>query len=98
MKYLSFALGVLALRTAAFPFAMMDAVAEIAARQAPGTDAAKALSASRTNCGVVPCTVFSETEQYVSTTGDHAYASPAPDEIRGVSGPFPRSVATDQRN
>ena len=52
-------------------------------RQLSSTPAAVAASKARKNCGVVPCLVFSATEQYVSTTGDHAYASPAADEIRG---------------
>ena len=52
-------------------------------RQLPSTTAAQAYSRSRGNCGVVDCLVFDAKEQYVSTTGDHAYASPAADEIRG---------------
>ncbi|KAF7196120.1 Dothistromin biosynthesis peroxidase dotB [Pseudocercospora fuligena] len=54
-------------------------------RQVPtaASDVAKALSKARTNCGNIPCLTFNEKDQYVSTTGDHAYASPAADEIRG---------------
>ncbi|KAL9093997.1 MAG: hypothetical protein Q9165_003667 [Trypethelium subeluteriae] len=40
-------------------------------------------SAAETNCGPTPCSIFDEADQLVSTTGDHAYASPAADEIRG---------------
>lgn len=52
-------------------------------RQLPSTTAAVAASKARKNCGVVPCLVFDAAEQYVSTTGEHAYASPAAGEIRG---------------
>ena len=45
--------------------------------------AKRSISSDEGNCGPVPCLVFSETEQEVSTTGQNAYASPAPDEIRG---------------
>ncbi|KAF2173462.1 hypothetical protein M409DRAFT_15744 [Zasmidium cellare ATCC 36951] len=57
--------------------------AEEEKRQLPDPTAAQALSQARGNCGVIPCTVFDATEQYVSNTGEHAYASPAADEIRG---------------
>lgn len=47
------------------------------------TPAQKA-SAARNQCGVLtPCTFFNLEEQFVSTTGDHAYASPLPNQIRG---------------
>ncbi|KAF2755744.1 hypothetical protein EJ05DRAFT_540403 [Pseudovirgaria hyperparasitica] len=54
-------------------------------RQVPdplGQDAL-ALSKSQTNCGPTPCLTFDEKDQLVSITGDHAYASPAPGDIRG---------------
>ena len=57
--------------------------AEEEKRQLPDPTAAQALSKARGNCGVVPCLVFDANEQYVSTSGEHAYASPAADEIRG---------------
>lgn len=56
--------------------------AEEEKRQLPDPTAAQALSKARKNCGVVDCLVFDATAQYVSTTGEHAYASPAADEIR----------------
>lgn len=69
------------LEASAFP-AVLNAI--IDKRQGLGnTTAATALSAARTNCGPTPCNIFDAAEQYVSTTGDHAYASPAADEIRG---------------
>ena len=40
------------------------------------------ISKAQTNCGPTPCLTFTE-DQLVSVTGDHAYASPAADEIRG---------------
>ena len=41
------------------------------------------LSQARGNCGNIPCLTFDEKDQYVSTTGEHAYASPLPGQIRG---------------
>lgn len=58
--------------------------AEEEKRQLSDPTSAQALSKARGNCGVVPCLVFDAAEQYVSTTGEHAYASPAADEIRGI--------------
>ncbi|CAK4033781.1 Aromatic peroxygenase [Lecanosticta acicola] len=61
----------------------------------PASAAAVQFSKSRSNCGIVPCTGFDPSPatacplgvcspgQLVSTTGDHAYASPLPNEIRG---------------
>jgi hypothetical protein len=43
----------------------------------------RSASSEETNCGPTPCTTFDATEQFVSTTGQNAYASPAADEIRG---------------
>ena len=72
------------LQAAAFPHVISAIANDMAKRQGlPDPSAAQALSAARTNCGPTPCTVFSATEQYVSTTGQYAYASPAADEIRG---------------
>lgn len=45
-------------------------------------NASQAASQAQTNCGHHICDTFSES-QLVSTSGDHAYAKPAPDEIRG---------------
>nr|POF17519.1 aromatic peroxygenase [Quercus suber] len=91
MKHIIYLLG-LTLQATAFP-AVLQNVAErqlldtyqpIQIRQnSAGSTAAVALSKARKNCGVNDCLVFSATEQYVSTTGEHAYASPAADEIRG---------------
>lgn len=47
---------------------------------------AQTLSAARSNCGAqnpLGCSPFDESSQKPSITGEHAYASPAPDEIRG---------------
>ncbi|CAK4025800.1 Aromatic peroxygenase [Lecanosticta acicola] len=47
------------------------------------TTAAQAVSKARGNCGILPCLTFNAEDQLVSTTGEHAYQSPAADEIRG---------------
>lgn len=52
---------------------------------AAGSSAAKALSASRGNCGLIPCLVFNEEEQYVSNTGTYAFKAPGSSDIRGLS-------------
>ncbi|EME42780.1 hypothetical protein DOTSEDRAFT_176075 [Dothistroma septosporum NZE10] len=52
-------------------------------RQLPSTTAAQTYSKSRKNCGVVDCLVFNANEQFVSTTGQYAYASPSAGQIRG---------------
>lgn len=75
----SFVLLGFALQAVAFPFALED----VQKRQVPSTELAQQLSKARTNCGNIPCLVFNEQEQYVSNQGDHAFASPGPDEIRG---------------
>ncbi|KAF2725839.1 Cloroperoxidase [Polychaeton citri CBS 116435] len=41
------------------------------------------ISKGQTNCGPTPCTTFDAQDQLVSLTGDHAYASPGPGDIRG---------------
>ncbi|KAJ5115843.1 hypothetical protein N7456_000191 [Penicillium angulare] len=42
------------------------------------------LSRAETNCGPsIPCPYFNEEEQKISVEGEYAYASPAPDQIRG---------------
>lgn len=41
------------------------------------------LSRAQTNCGPTPCPTFDEEDQQVSTTGEHAFASPGPGDIRG---------------
>ncbi|KAL9076215.1 MAG: hypothetical protein Q9157_003750 [Trypethelium eluteriae] len=56
--------------------------AQYVQRQSVPTDPL-GFSAAETNCGPTPCLTFGEADQLVSTTGDHAYASPAVDEIRG---------------
>lgn len=82
MRYSLLVAAGFGLQVTAFPSAVMM---ELAKRQGvPSTGAAQAASAARGNCGTVPCTVFSATEQFVSTTGDHAYASPAANQIRGM--------------
>lgn len=78
MKQFTLAAGLFAVQAAAYP-AVMNEVRQSAA---PGSAAAKAISAARGNCGAVPCATFSE-DQLVSTTGEHAYASPAAGDIRG---------------
>ena len=40
-------------------------------------------SRSETNCGPTPCLEFNEADQFVSTTGQNAYQSPAASDIRG---------------
>jgi len=49
----------------------------------PSTDAARQLSADRTNCGAIPCLTFNAEEQFVSTSGSHAFAPPGETDIRG---------------
>ncbi|KAK3723437.1 hypothetical protein LTR37_001689 [Vermiconidia calcicola] len=83
MKYFILVVPIFGLLTAAFPPEMMGMFADIEARQVPSTDAARKLSRDRTNCGPNPCTVFNAQEQLVSTSGQHAYASPKAGEIRG---------------
>jgi len=83
MKYTGAIVASLAAQAVAFP-AVLEAVQKVEKRVGvPSLQAARELSASRTNCGPLPCTGFDAAAQYVSTTGDHAYASPAADEIRG---------------
>ncbi|KAB9006561.1 hypothetical protein FH972_026915 [Carpinus fangiana] len=41
------------------------------------------LSRAQTNCGPLPCLVFSEEDQFISTTGEHAWAAPGKGDIRG---------------
>lgn len=42
------------------------------------------ISRAETNCGpTIPCPAFDAEDQYVSIEGEHAYAAPAEDEIRG---------------
>lgn len=42
------------------------------------------VSRAETNCGPTGiCAGFDEEDQFVSLEGEHAYAAPAPDEIRG---------------
>ncbi|MCJ1333363.1 hypothetical protein MMC10_010058 [Thelotrema lepadinum] len=55
---------------------------KLTARQQIPTDPL-GFSKAQTNCGPTPCVTFSEADQLVSVTGQNAYASPAPDEIRG---------------
>ncbi|CAK3923823.1 Aromatic peroxygenase [Lecanosticta acicola] len=78
MKYTSIILC-FSLQAIAFPFA----IDELEKRQVPSTDALQAISRARSNCGNIPCLVFDEESQYVSTSGDHAWAAPKDDEIRG---------------
>jgi hypothetical protein len=85
MKY-SFGLAALALKAAAFP-AVLEAVQQEQALEKrvglPSLQAARDISAGRTNCGPLPCFGWDPKAQFVSTYGDHAYAAPAEDEIRG---------------
>lgn len=78
-----------ALRASGFPFVLeqVSKTQTLNSRQVgvPSTEAALAASKARTNCGIAPCSPFDASEQSVSTTGDHVYASPAADEIRGQS-------------
>ena len=81
----------------AFPFMMRDAnpdvlrqASDLASRTAPSIARRQTIpndplgfSRAESNCGPTPCLTFSEADQFVSTTGEHAYASPAADEIRG---------------
>ena len=87
---------VLAASAAAFP-AMLDGnpkilrqASELVARSSPKTVRRQTIpsdplgiSKAQTNCGPTPCVTFDPADQLVSVTSEHAYASPAPDEIRG---------------
>ncbi|KAF7190511.1 Dothistromin biosynthesis peroxidase dotB [Pseudocercospora fuligena] len=95
MKFSALTAGVFATQAAAFPFVMMDDLVKahmakngLEKRQTlppAGSDAAKAASRARTNCGAQgPCLVFNKAEQYVSTSGTHAFKSPGPSDIRGT--------------
>lgn len=42
------------------------------------------ISRAETNCGpTIPCPAFDAEDQYISIDGEHAYAAPGEDEIRG---------------
>lgn len=75
----------------AFPAAVMDRMAQIAARDAnvtPRMLKARQASAGESSCGPIACTTFNEEEQFVSTTGQYAFV--APDFANGdVRGPCP---------
>ena len=58
---------------------LLKTAREILERQTPG---AVQISQAEGNCGPTPCVGFSE-GQLISTTGDHAFQSPAPGDIRG---------------
>ena len=69
---------------------VLQKAAEIAARVPSKLTARQSIpndplgfSKAQTNCGPTPCVTFDEADQLVSVTGQNAYASPAPDEIRG---------------
>lgn len=81
MKYTALFLGCSA-HVLAYPFALDDLAAT---RQVTTTvtSVAQQISKARTNCGNIPCLTFDAHDQHVSTTGNHAYASPGPGEIRG---------------
>lgn len=81
MKYPVLFLGLCA-HVFAYPFALDDLAAK---RQVPTTvtSVAQQISKARTNCGNIPCLTFVAHDQYVSTTDDHAYASPGAGDIRG---------------
>lgn len=71
---------------AAFPRGAIEILARHSQEiqmQKRADNASQAASQAQTNCGPTPCTIFNAQEQYVSTTGQYAYASPAADEIRG---------------
>ncbi|KAI5361337.1 putative chloroperoxidase [Septoria linicola] len=74
-----FVLAALSLQATAFPFAL-EANEKIGL---PTPSPLEALSKARGNCGNIPCLTFDEKDQFVSTTGEHAYASPLPGQIRG---------------
>ena len=79
----AFVVAALTSVTAAFPLnepAFGNVLEELIKRQ--GGDPI-GISKAETNCGPTPCPTFSEEDQFVSTTGQFAYASPAADEIRG---------------
>lgn len=81
MKYTTILLG-LSAHILAYPFALDDVAAK---RQVltTVTSVAQQISKARTNCGNIPCLTFDAHDQYVSTTDDHAYASPGAGDIRG---------------
>lgn len=74
-----FVLAAVSLQAIAFPFAL-EANEKIGL---PTPSPLEALSKARGNCGNIPCLTFDEKDQFVSTTGEHAYASPLPGQIRG---------------
>jgi Peroxidase, family 2 len=49
----------------------------------PSQTQAQAISKARTDCGTCPCLVFDGEAAHISTTGEHAYASPLASQIRG---------------
>ena len=69
----------------AFPQNLAGAIAQLEARGVPSTAQALQLSKQRTNCGPTPCLIFNGGDQFVSTTGKYAYASPKANQIRGES-------------
>ncbi|KAK5173879.1 uncharacterized protein LTR77_002560 [Saxophila tyrrhenica] len=83
MKLSLFAVVSLVGLSSAFPADLLNAIADIEALELPSIYAALDLSKSRTNCGPTPCGVFNAQEQFVSTTGEHAYAKPRSNQIRG---------------
>lgn len=100
MKYSFTVAGLLALQASAYPFVLDEVTGKapqsqpkVAKRQSnglpnplpsSGSSAAKALSAGRKNCGLVPCTDFDAQKQFVSTSGDHAFKAPGQNDIRGL--------------
>ena len=53
-------------------------------RSLPLPQDALGISGAETNCGpTIPCPAFDAKDQYVSIEGEHAYAAPGEDEIRG---------------
>lgn len=83
MKHSYTLAGLLASGASAFPF-VLDDVQKRQTLPPAGSDLAKQISAQRDNCGPFKCTTFNAAEQFVSTSGDHAFKSPGQNDIRGL--------------
>ena len=83
MKYLGTALALVP-AVIAFPAGFNpSATRTVNSYQKRADNATQAISQAQSNCGPHLCTTFDEQAQFVSNTGEHAYQSPAPDDIRG---------------
>lgn len=71
----------------AYPSVMEALVREKMAASNPLTkradNATQQISIDQHNCGPQPCATFDEAEQFVSTSGEHAFVAPGPNDLRG---------------